>query len=71
MTLGQGHDTLLVCGQQLCEILSISAKGLRRHGPYKVDGQTSTDRQTDGRTDGRTDIVIPIYPYITFFAGRE
>ena len=44
MTLGQGHDTPFGYGQQLCEILSISVKGLGSYGLDKVDSQT--DRQT-------------------------
>ena len=53
MTLDQGHTTLLGCGQQLFETLSIFAKGLRRYGPDKVDGQT------DGRTDRQGESYIP------------
>ena len=45
VTSGQGHDTPLGHGQQLCEILSRSDKGLRSYGP---------DRHTDEWTDGRT-----------------
>ena len=33
MTLGQGHDTPLGHGQQLCEILSISNLAVRSYGP--------------------------------------
>ena len=33
MTLGQGHDTPLGHGQQLCEILSRSNKAVRGYGP--------------------------------------
>ena len=32
MTLDQGHDTSLGHGQQLCEILSRSEKGVRSYG---------------------------------------
>ena len=34
MTLGQGHDTSLIHGQQLCEILSRSNMAVRSYGPY-------------------------------------
>ena len=54
MTLGQGHDTPLGHGQQMCEIISRSDKGVRSYGPDTI----WTDRQTDGQTDR----VIPIYP---------
>ena len=57
MTLGQGHDTPLGQGQQLCEILSRSDKWLRSYGQ---DLRELTDRQTDRQ--------IPIYP-LTLFAG--
>ena len=70
MTLGQGHDTTLGHGQQLCEIISRSDKGVRSYGPDTmwIDGQT--DKQTDGQTDRQTDRVIPIYPPPqTLFAG--
>ena len=42
MILGQGHDTPLGHGQQLCEILSRSDKWLRSYGPDTMwtDGQT-------------------------------
>ena len=33
MTFGQGHDTSLGQGQQLCEILSISNMAVKRYGP--------------------------------------
>ena len=33
MTLGQGHDTSLGHGQQLCEILSRSNLAVRSYGP--------------------------------------
>ena len=33
MTLGQGHDTTLGHGQQLCEILSRSNMEMRSYGP--------------------------------------
>ena len=33
ITLGQGHDTTLGHGQQLCEILSISSITVRSYGP--------------------------------------
>ena len=33
MTLGQGHDTPLGNGQQLCEILSRSNLAVRSYGP--------------------------------------
>ena len=52
MTLGQGHDTPLGHGQQLCEILSRSDKGVHSYGPDTM------------WTDGQTDRVIPIYIYI-------
>ena len=42
MTLGQGHDTPLGHGQQLCEIISRLDKGIRSHGPDTM----WTDRQT-------------------------
>ena len=35
MTLGQGHDTTLGHGQQLCEILSRSNLAVRSYGPDK------------------------------------
>ena len=52
MTLGQGHDTPLGHGQQVCEIISRSDKGVQSYGPDTM--------WTDGQTDGQT--VIPIYP---------
>ena len=61
MTLSQVHDTYLCCGQQLCEILSISVKGLRSYGPDKVDGQT------DGVMDRPTGRFL--YTPQTVFAG--
>ena len=33
MTLGQGHDTPLGHGQQLCEILSRSSMAVKSYGP--------------------------------------
>ena len=60
MTLGKGHDTPLGHGQQLCEILSRSDKGVKSYGLTRCE-------QTDGRTDRQTG-VIPIYPQ-TLFAG--
>ena len=60
MTLGQGHDTPLGHGQQLCEIISRSDKGVLSYGPDMM------------WTDGQTDRVIPIYPPPppqTLFAG--
>ena len=33
MTLGQGHDTTLGHGQQLCEILTIFTLAVRSYGP--------------------------------------
>ena len=53
MTLGQGHDTPLSQGQQLCEIISRSEKGVRSYGPDTM--------WTDGQTDRWTDRTIPIY----------
>ena len=50
MTLGQGHDTPLGHGQQLCEIFSRSDKWVRRYGPDKM----CTDGQTDGQGDSYT-----------------
>ena len=44
MTFGQGHDTLLGHGQQLCEILSRS----NTEGGYKVMAQTQCE-QTDSK----------------------
>ena len=55
MTLGQGHDTPLGHGQQLCEILSRSDKGVRSYGPDTM----WTDGQTDGRIDRQGDSYIP------------
>ena len=41
MTLGQGHNTSLGHGQQLCEILSRLDKGVRSYSPDTmwIDGQ--------------------------------
>ena len=63
ITFGQGHDTSLGCGQQLCEIVSISVKGLRSYSPDRIDGQTDRqrDRQTDGQTDREDDFVCGGY----------
>ena len=33
MTLGQGHDTPLGHGQQLCKIISRLDKGVQSYGP--------------------------------------
>ena len=44
MTLGQGYDTPLGHGQQLCEIISRSYKGVQSYGPDTM--------WTDGQTDG-------------------
>ena len=74
ITWGQGHDTPLGHGQQLCEILSRSDKGVRRgqnseecmcHLLNIAMGVWQTDGQTDGRTDdGQSD------PYVSLcFAG--
>ena len=46
MTLFQGHDIPLGHGQQLCEILSRSDKGVRSYDPDTRYEQT--DRRTDG-----------------------
>ena len=51
MTFGQGHDTPLGHGQQLCEILSRSDKWLRNYGPDTM--------WTDGQTDRQGDSYIP------------
>ena len=50
MTLGQGHDTPLGHGQLLCEIISISDKGVRSYGPDTMWTDGQTDRQTDIQT---------------------
>ena len=42
MTLGQGHDTPLDHGQQLCEILSRSNVAVRSYGPDKDLGYVCT-----------------------------
>ena len=42
MTLGQGHDTLLGYGQQLCEILSRSNLAMRSYGPDMEFGYVCT-----------------------------
>ena len=42
ITLGQGHDTPLGHGQQLCEILSRSNLAMRSYGPYKDFGYVCT-----------------------------
>ena len=55
MTLGQGHDTPLGHGQELCEISSRTEKGLRSNGPETMWTDRQTDRQTDGQTDGQKD----------------
>ena len=49
MTLGQGHDTPLGHGQQLCEIISRSDNGVQSWTRCE-----QTDRRTDGRTDRQT-----------------
>ena len=56
ITLGQGHDTPLRHGQQLCEIISRSDKGVWSNGPDSICEKTDrrTDRQTDRRTDKQT-----------------
>ena len=59
MTLGQGHDTSFGHGQQLCDILSKSDKGVRNYGPDTM----WTTRQTYGRTDSDS------YASPTLFAG--
>ena len=41
-TLGQGHDTPLGHGQQLCEILSISEMAVRSYGPDTDIGYACT-----------------------------
>ena len=66
MTLGQGHDTPLGHGQQLCEIISRSVKGLRSYGPDMLWTERQKDRQTDGQTDRHGDSYIP--PPQTLFA---
>ena len=63
MALGQGHDTPLVQGQQLCEIISRSDKGVRSYGPDTM----WTDGQTDRRTDRQGDSYIP--PQTLFARG--
>ena len=55
MTLGQGHDTPLGHGQQLCAIISRLDKGVRSYGPDMM----WTDGQTDRRTDRQGDSYIP------------
>ena len=40
MTLGQGHDTPLGHGQQLCEISSRSNMEVRSYGPDMDSGYT-------------------------------
>ena len=68
MTLGQGHDTPLGHGQQLCEIISRSDKGVRSYGPDTLWTDGQTDGRTDRWTDRQTDRVIAIIPQ-TLFAG--
>ena len=50
MILGQGHDTPLGHGQQLCVILSREDKGVRSYGPDTMwtDGQTGWFLYTPG-----------------------
>ena len=55
MTLGQGHDTPLSHGQQLCEILSRMDKRLRSYGSVTM----WTDGKTDRRTNRQGDSYIP------------
>ena len=45
MTLGQVHDTPLGHGQQLCEIISRSVKGVRSYGQDTMWTDGPTDRQ--------------------------
>ena len=52
MALVQGHDTPLGHGQQLCEILSRSDKGVRSYGPYTMWTNELMDRQNDRRILG-------------------
>ena len=59
MTLGQGHDTPLGHGQQLCEIISRSDKGLQSYCPDTMWTDGQTDRRTDGQTDRQGDSYIP------------
>ena len=66
MTLGQVHETLLVHGQHLCEIISGSDKWVRSYGPDKMCTDRQTDKQTDRQRDDQTHRVIPIYPKILF-----
>ena len=42
MTLGQGHDTPLGHGQQLCEILSRYNMAMRKYGPNTDFGYVFT-----------------------------
>ena len=42
MTLGQGHETPLGHGQQLCEILSRSNMAVRSYGPDTEFGYVCT-----------------------------
>ena len=65
MTLGQGHDTPLGHGQQLCHILSKSDKWV---GSYGLDTMWTADRQqTDSQTDGHSGDYY--YTPQTLFAG--
>ena len=67
MTLGQGHDTPLGHGQQLCEIISRSDKGIQSYGPDTMWTEGQTDRRTDRQTDGQTGWFL--YTPQTLFAG--
>ena len=63
MILGQGQDTPLGHGQQLCQISSRLDKCVRSCGPDKM---WTDDRQTDGQSDK----AIPIYPTNQLFELR-
>ena len=72
MTLCQGHgtppdDTPLGHGQQLCEIISRSDKGVRSYGPYTM----WTDGQTDGRTDRQTGWFLYTLPNFVCGGGTK
>ena len=53
MTLGQGHDTPLSPGQQLCEIISRSNLAVRSYGPDTDYGYVCTLTLTSDMTLGQ------------------
>ena len=55
-------------GQQLCEILSRSDKGVRSYGPDTMWTNGQTEGQTDGQTDGQGDSYI-LHPKLCLRGG--